>query len=112
MANISTINQGWYGNGTSGCAGLCLSSQLSKAYFLYFQQPLRFKLSDGSIKGAWRRSVETDIGGLRNIQKPNCGTQQENDKILQSVLETYVISAEGAVEWQWECIHQIRPSLS
>ena len=79
-----------------------------------FYSPISFvdsDLSDGSIKeGDWWRIVETDAGGLRNIRKPKGGRQEENGKILQSVLISYVVSAEGAVEWQWEYICWTGPS--
>ena len=79
-----------------------------------FYSPISFvdsDLSDGSIKeGDWWRIVETDAGGLRNIRKAKGGRQEGNGKILQSVLISYVVSAEGAVEWQWEYICRTGPS--
>lgn len=44
-------------------------------------------------------AVEADTSGQRNIRKPKGGRRQENGKILQLVLNIYVVSAEGAVKW-------------
>ena len=51
------------------------------------------ELSDGSInKGDWWRIVETDAGRLRNIGKSKVGRQEQDGKILQSVLCYHVLS--------------------
>ena len=44
------------------------------------------ELSDDCIKGNdWRRTVETDAGGMRNIRNPRGGRQPKKGKISQSV---------------------------
>ena len=65
------------------------------------------ELSDRSIKeGEWRKIIKPCDSAIKNLRKSRGGRQQEDGKLLQSVLKDYFNSEESTVEWQWDYVRR------